>query len=100
MAEIKLAVEPQHHAVHAVVGVDAAEPGQEGIAFIGLVVAVGIFEYEQVGAIADEDAASLILAGFVKMLFNGDAHGHGEDAVGEDGRPCRPCRRRRCLRGS
>ena len=29
VAEVELAVEPEHHAVHAVVGVDAAEPGQE-----------------------------------------------------------------------
>ena len=86
VAEIELAIEPQHHAVHAVVGVDAAEPGQEGIAFIGLVVTVGVFEHEQVGAIADEHAASLVFAGLVVMFFDGDAHGHGKDAVGEYGR--------------
>ena len=86
VAEVELAVEPQHHAVHAVVGVDAAEPGQEGIALVGLVVAVGVFEHEQVGAVADEDAASLVLAGLVVMFLDGDAHGHGEDPVGEDGR--------------
>ena len=86
VAEIELAVEPQHHAVHPVVGVDAAEPGQEGVALVGLVVAVGVFEHEQVGAIADEDAASRVLAGLVEMFLDGDAHGDGEDLVGEHGR--------------
>ena len=61
-------------------------PVKSGIALVGLVVAVGVFEHEQVGAVAHEDAASLVLAGLVVVLLDGDAHRHGEDAVGEDGR--------------
>ena len=72
--------------MHAVVGVDAAEPGQERVALVGLVVAVGVFEHEQVGAVADEDAASRVLAGLVVMFLDGDAHGDGENLVGEHGR--------------
>ena len=39
----------------AVVGVDPAEAGEQRIALVGLVVAVGVLEHEQVGAVADED---------------------------------------------
>ncbi len=85
VCKVKLAVQAQDHAVHPVVGINAAETGQERVALVGLVVAVGILEHQEVGTIADEDAAAGVFAGLVVMLFDGDAHGHGEDPVGEDG---------------
>src|SRR5262249_48223778 len=44
VSEVKLAVEAEDHAVHAVVGVDTAEAGQERVAFVGPVVTVGVLE--------------------------------------------------------
>ena len=85
VGEVELAVEAEDHAVDAVVGVDPAEAGQERIALVGLVVAVGVLEHEQVGAVADEDAAALVLAVLAVLLLDGDAHRDGEDLVGEDG---------------
>ena len=83
VAEIQLAVEPQHHAVDTVVGVNAAKTGQERVALVGLVIAVGIFENQQVGAVADEDAAARVLARLVVMFLDGNSHGDREDLVGE-----------------
>ena len=60
VGEIELAVEPEDHSVNAVVGVDPAEAGQQRVTFVGLVVAVGVFEDEQVGAVADEDPAPVL----------------------------------------
>ena len=60
-------------------------PVRSGIALVGLVVAVGVFEHEQVGAVADVDLAALVLAVLAVTLFDGDTHRHREDAVGEDG---------------
>ncbi len=83
MAEVQLAVEAQEHAVHAVVRVYPAEAGQERITLVGLVVAVGVFKHEEVGTIAHKDLATGVLAGLVVVLLDGDAHRHGEDAIGE-----------------
>ena len=71
--------------MHAVIGVDPAEAGQQRVALVGLVVAVGVLEDEQVGAVADEDAAAAVLAVLAVALLDGDAHRDGEDLVGEDG---------------
>ena len=85
VGEVELAVEAEDHAVDAVVGVDAAEAGQQRIALVGLVVAVGVFEHEQVGAVADVDLAPLVLAVLAVVLLDGEAHRA----------PGRSCRRRR-----
>ena len=70
--------------MHAVVGIDAAEPGEQGVALIAC-RRLGVLEDEQVGAVAYEDAAARVLAILAMVLFHGDAHGHREDPVGEDG---------------
>ena len=69
----------------AVVGVDPAEAGQQRISLVGLVVAVGVLEDEQVGAVADVDLAPEVLAVLAVPLLDRQAHRDGEDPVGEDG---------------
>ena len=60
-------------------------PVKSGWRAVRLVVAVGVLEHEQVGAVADEDATALVLAVRCVVLLDGQSHGYGEDPVGEDG---------------
>ena len=69
----------------AVVGVDPAEAGQQDRPLVGLVVAVGVLEDEDIGAVADVDAGPLVLAVLAVHLLDGQAHRDREDLVGEDG---------------
>src|SRR5229473_382092 len=53
LVEIELAVVSPPQGVHNVMRVLGAETGEHHAAFVGLVIAVGILEMEQFGALAD-----------------------------------------------
>ena len=96
-AEVELHVGADEDAVNAVIVVEAAEAGEQLLRrAVGLAVAVLVVEDEDVRRLADED----LVAGADRVLGHGDA----ERAVqlrcpGRRRSPCRPCRRRWCLRG-
>ena len=74
LGEIEAAVGAPARAVDVVVGVLGAEAAEDDAALIGLAVAIGIAEVEELGALRDVDAA----------VAGRDAGGN-EETVGEDG---------------
>ncbi len=76
LVEVQVPVVSPPERVEDVVRVLGAEPGEDDAAAVGLAVAVGVAEVEQLGAVGDVGAA---VAGL-------DA-GRDEQAVGEDGGP-------------
>ncbi len=85
VGEVELAVQAQGHPVDAVVGVDPAEAGQEDRLLVGLVVAVGVLEDEDVRAVADVDAGPLYFPSLPYISSTARPIGIGIDIVGEDG---------------
>ena len=73
---VEPAVGPPGQRVGQLVGVGAAEAGRDDLAGVGLAVAVGVAEEEDVGRVGDPDAA----------VADGDARGDVE-ALGEDREP-------------
>ena len=84
VSEIEFAIQAKDHSVHAVVRVNTTKPRQEGITLVGPVIAVGVFEHEQVGTVTDENAASFVFSILVATFFDSDPHRHGKDLVGEN----------------
>src|SRR6476469_6576443 len=84
--KIELTIETKNHSVHAVIRVNSSKSGQEGIAFIRLVVSIRIFKDEQIWAVAHENAAPLIFTIVAILFLDGDSHRNRKDLIGENGR--------------